>query len=188
MPSRPVAPDHFPGSQRCRKHPDRIARSIRHGNPVCEQCAFNDSFYGPGTSTDTDALNRRVENLELRLGSLTVEAKGSTTLKLKRLRWNATSQRRIEEVGRVLSELKSFRADFAEGDDYEPFARNHRDWLIFKIARKHSHWRERLVRLPNRVGRMEGMAQEMVADWHGVKKTTVRWDWTHRKASPTTAV
>ena len=72
--SRSVVPVHFPGSQRCRKHPDRIAHQIRLGRAMCEECVserdrqlFRENFYGPPPDPDVEALRQRLEVVESKL-------------------------------------------------------------------------------------------------------------------------
>ncbi len=162
MPSRPVVPNHFPGNQRCHKHPDRIAQQIRSGQALCGECAserdrqlFRENFYGPPPDPDLEALGQRLEVVESQLQHQPLSSKAAPgelmqSTKLRRKRRGFTSPLKIAVRTALISkpgmqnpELRSWLDDHLPEQVKERFKddKNPRGSIVTAYATnaKHRH-------------------------------------------------
>lgn len=99
-----------------------------------------------------------------------------------RRRYNKKAKRCAQDVAAIEDELYRLRASIEVGEeDYETFRAANPNYLIFKAAAGSDQLREKLIALPERSGRLRGLAQEFAGVLHKRKLSTVRQDWKHWK-------
>lgn len=92
----------------------------------------------------------------------------------------ALTERRARAVKKLAKEIRTIRPEMHNASHYAKVEREHRGFLLFKIARKHSDVRSWIENVADRRATIR-LAQEIAARHFKVTDSTVRTDWSHRK-------
>jgi hypothetical protein len=92
----------------------------------------------------------------------------------------ARTKRRARSVARLLRELRAVKPRIHNEKHYAQVAREHSNYLLFRIARKDGDVKQWIENVQDRRG-LVGLAQEIAARHHRVSLATIKTDWSHRR-------
>jgi hypothetical protein len=115
-------------------------------------------------------------------GMVSKSTNGTAGGRLERRKPSQTlTMRRAKGVSKLLRELQIVRPRMYNQSHYDKVEREHRNYLLFKIAQLDSDVRQWIENVQDRRG-LIGLAQEIAARHYGVSLATIKTDWSHRKA------